>query len=304
MGTLDPSGKNYEAQKAEAASYVRTQILSKMDAERKISTTGQLQAQYAPEYVVKGRAEDERLRELNKNIAQNLVYSLTGDSNQSTAGTQYLTATTKTPINKTKEGYIVTDANGNVQTYKFKADGKTLADPLGFTKSFIGVMKGNLPDINEDQVLKFVKDFLPKGAKINLTTEAKGYDVKKTPEKPLSLFVKHIDRVIPDTLESTDKGEVADILSKELAGTGMSIKASLFPNDKIYAVNGNGDESPLYDIKKDPKGSIKALKKWMKANTTAKKIGSVKDKDAYAEELLKAGIIGGGRVVEGAGELD
>lgn len=325
MGTLDPSGKNYEAQKAEAASYVRTQILSKMDAERKISTTGQLQAQYAPEYVVKGRAEDERLRELNKNIAQNLVYSLTGDSNQSTAGTQYLTATTKTPINKTKEGYIVTDANGNVQTYKFKADGKTLADPLGFTKSFIGVMKGNLPDINEDQVLKFVKDFLPKGAKINLTTEARGYDVKKTPEKPLSLFVKHIDRVVDESTflgpkdengrysEFPNDAKVAENMNSQLSGTGFEVESAFASwNNEIRIINKNGDKSPWFKLGKPEekdavtksKNALNAAKKWMKANTTAKKIGSVKDKDAYAEELLKAGIIGGGRVVEGAGELD
>lgn len=42
MGTLDENGKNYKTQKAEASEYVRTQIISKMDAERKISTTGQL----------------------------------------------------------------------------------------------------------------------------------------------------------------------------------------------------------------------------------------------------------------------
>lgn len=42
MTTLDKTGKNYEKQLDEAKSYVKTQILSKMDAERKISTTSQL----------------------------------------------------------------------------------------------------------------------------------------------------------------------------------------------------------------------------------------------------------------------
>ena len=42
MGTLDETGKNYEKQKEQATDYVRTQILSKLDAERKVSTTGQL----------------------------------------------------------------------------------------------------------------------------------------------------------------------------------------------------------------------------------------------------------------------
>lgn len=42
MGTLDENGKNYKKQKEEANNYVKTQILSKLDAERKVSTTGQL----------------------------------------------------------------------------------------------------------------------------------------------------------------------------------------------------------------------------------------------------------------------
>jgi hypothetical protein len=42
MTTLDKTGKNYKAQYDEAKAYVKTQILSKLDNERKISTTGQL----------------------------------------------------------------------------------------------------------------------------------------------------------------------------------------------------------------------------------------------------------------------
>lgn len=325
MTTLDKSGKNYKAQMEEANSYVRTQILSKLDAERKISTTTQLQAQYKPEYVAKGDAEAERIRELNKNIAQNLVFSLTGDANKSRAGTQYLTATTKTPINKTKDGYTVTDASGNVQTYKFKADGKTLADPLGFSKSFIGVMKGNLPDLNEDQVLKYVQQFLPKGARINQTTEAKGYDTKQAPEKPLQVFVRHIDKVVPESTFLGQKDEsgkytqfpndakIAENMNNQLAGTGFEVESALASwNNEIRVTNKNKDKSPWFkigkpgdkDAVKKSKEAFAAAKKWMKANTTAKKIGTVQDKDAYAEELLKANIIGGGGAAVGAGELD
>jgi len=327
MTTMDDTGKNYKAQYDEAKDFIKNKILTKMDAERKISTTGQLQAQYAPEYVAKGNAEDERIRELSKNVAQNLVFSLTGDANKSRAGTQYLTATTKTPINKTKEGYVVTDASGNVQTYKFKADGKTLADPLGFSKSFVGVMKGNLPDLNEDQVLKYVQQFLPKGAKINETTEAKGYDVKKEPEKPLQVFVRHIDKVVPESTflgpkdasgkytQFPNDAKIAENMNNQLVGTGFEIESALASwNNEIRVTNKNGDKSPWFKIGKPgekdavtkSKNAFAAAKKWMKANTTAKKIGTVKDKDAYAEELLKANIIGvGGTAAEaGAGELD
>lgn len=42
MTSLDKTGKNYKKQYDEAADFARTDILAKMDAERKISTTGQL----------------------------------------------------------------------------------------------------------------------------------------------------------------------------------------------------------------------------------------------------------------------
>jgi hypothetical protein len=42
MTTLDETGKNYEKQKKEAFDYVRGKIISKLDEEKKISTTGQL----------------------------------------------------------------------------------------------------------------------------------------------------------------------------------------------------------------------------------------------------------------------
>jgi len=45
MTTLDTSGPNYEAQKKDATSWVRTDMLSKLDAEKSIKTTSQSQLQ-------------------------------------------------------------------------------------------------------------------------------------------------------------------------------------------------------------------------------------------------------------------
>jgi len=42
MTTLDETAKNYKAQKEEAKNFIKTKILSKLDEEKKISTTGQL----------------------------------------------------------------------------------------------------------------------------------------------------------------------------------------------------------------------------------------------------------------------
>ncbi len=118
-----------------------------------------------------------------KNLAQNLVYSLTGNANESDAGTKYLSAVTGNLFRKTKEGYSVIDENGNPQTFKFRAGGKTLADPTKFVKSFIGTVAKKL-GVNETDALNNFSSLLPKGARINETTEASGFDEDNTTQFP------------------------------------------------------------------------------------------------------------------------
>ena len=54
---LDKDGPHYKEQEQEAREYVEKLILSKLDSKRELATTGQIQAQYAPESVTKGRAD-------------------------------------------------------------------------------------------------------------------------------------------------------------------------------------------------------------------------------------------------------
>jgi hypothetical protein len=54
---LDKDGPHYKEQEQEAREYVEKLILSKLDAKRELATTAQTQAQYAPEYVTRGRAD-------------------------------------------------------------------------------------------------------------------------------------------------------------------------------------------------------------------------------------------------------
>jgi len=55
--TMDINAPHYKEQKAEAAEWVKTSLMSKLDSQAKISTTGQLSTQYAPEHISKGKAE-------------------------------------------------------------------------------------------------------------------------------------------------------------------------------------------------------------------------------------------------------
>lgn len=63
--TMDENAPHYKKQYEEAAAWVKTSLMSKLDSEAKISTTGQLSAQYAPEYVADNNA---KLKE-NINVA-------------------------------------------------------------------------------------------------------------------------------------------------------------------------------------------------------------------------------------------
>ena len=162
--------------------FIRTELRAKYSRKEELRPTPQAQLQERRPLT---GAEYEAIekKKAAKNLAQNLVYSLTGNANESDAGTKYLSAVTGNLFRKTKEGYSVIDENGNPQTFKFRADGKTLADPTKFVKSFIGTVAEKLK-INQDDALSNFSSLLPKGARINETTEASGFDEENTSTFP------------------------------------------------------------------------------------------------------------------------
>jgi len=162
--------------------FMRNQARAKYDYKEEVKQTAQTQLQERRPLT---GAEYEAIekKKAAKNLAQNLVYSLTGNANESDAGTKYLSAVTGNLFRKTKDGYSVIDENGNPQTFKFRADGKTLADPTKFVKSFIGTVAEKLK-INQDDALSNFSSLLPKGARINETTEASGFDEDNTTQFP------------------------------------------------------------------------------------------------------------------------
>ncbi len=162
--------------------FIRTELRAKYSRKEELRPTPQAQLQERRPLT---GAEYEAIekKKAAKNLAQNLVYSLTGNANESDAGTKYLSAVTGNLFRKTKEGYSVIDENGNPQTFKFRAGGKTLADPTKFVKSFIGTVAKKL-GVNETDALNNFSSLLPKGARINETTEASGFDEDNTTQFP------------------------------------------------------------------------------------------------------------------------
>lgn len=228
-----------EEQTEVAKNALREKFRIMLDREVNIKSTAQAQLQERRPKTEGEYGRESKLKTA-KNVAQNLVYSLTGNANESEAGTKYLSSSTGLPFTKTKEGYVIVDELGNQQKFNFKADGKTLADPTKFTKSFIGTIARKM-DIREDDVLEEFNKLLPKGAQINLTTEAKGFEEQAITDQEISA------KITPDlfTVKSEKSSERLKAIVpsgfdvEDIGGTfGNDVRVTA-PNGKTYTYNAN-----------------------------------------------------------------
>lgn len=181
-----------EEQNKESQEYVRKIARSKYNSEAKIDTTPQIQLQ---ERRGMSQADYDAAdkRKTAQNFGENLGLAIGGTPEQVDAAVRYLEATSGLEINRTKTGFIVKDREGRTQLYKFRANG-TLANPLGFAKSFVGAV--NTIGVNEDDVLKATRSRLGRGAVINEESEvaasirpsASPYSTTTTPTTRTSLI--------------------------------------------------------------------------------------------------------------------
>lgn len=271
--------KQYDA----ARERLRLQARMEYDKKSELKTTAQNQLQQSRPPTQIDIDQKDRLATA-RNVAQNIVYSLTGNANESAAGTKYLSASTGLPFQKTKEGYNITDENGNVQSFKFKADGKTLADPTKFTKSFIGTISRKM-GINEDDVIKQFGKLLPKGATINVETEAQGFEQKAPAADPFASYGNAMSTIVPTI--SSDEDEAFDTLNPALAKLGASVRIPFTRGNYIVVKAPNGKESP--EIKLDDATQAKqAVADWLKANP---KGATDEQRKAWIKSLQSTGII-------------
>jgi hypothetical protein len=242
LKTYDPNTgqialKFTDKQIKDSNDYMLTEFRRRYDYEKDIKTTPQTQLQERRAPTPTEVDINEKRREA-KNVAQNLVYALTGDSNESDAGTKYLSATTGFQFKKLKDGVSVIDENGNPQTFKFKADGKTLADPTKFTKSFVGPLARKL-GINQDDVLSQFSSLLPKGARLNQLTEASGFEETPTAAKIVvtpDLFTVRSEKSTQRLQNMLPAGFSVKDLSVGSLTNNVEVTA---PNKKSYKYNAN-----------------------------------------------------------------
>lgn len=201
-----PVPKFSAQQEQQALEYLRTQARLRYDKEEKLITTAQAQLQDRRPRTDAEMGREEK-RNMAKNFAQNLVYTLTGDYSQSDAGTKYLTAKSGLKIIKNMDSITVIGENGKQQEFKFQVE-DAVSTPKSLVKSFIGAV--NTLGLNEDDVLKEFDKLLPKGANINRWTEAEGY-TQATPTQETADYTENVlaetagtkSLIIPDKATAT-----------------------------------------------------------------------------------------------------
>ena len=234
MGTLDPSGKNYEAQKAEASEYVRTQIISKMDAERKISTTSQLQDQDA-EWKRAARDKDKE-----SSTAANMIGKLFyGDDNQAGSAVDYFKGFKNDKgevlfkkIVRDDTGVTVTLANGTTEKISFLDKDNKPRTQEDFIRSAGPLLAGQL-DVNK----ALEKGDYAKGKKFNPNSRATGSTIErfKTTPDVVSLSsqdaVESIQSSLPTGFTAEDTGSY--LAASEGARNQVTVTG---PSGKRYIV--------------------------------------------------------------------
>jgi len=223
---------------------------------------------------------------------------MTGNDQNSVLSGKYLSGVTNMAYNKTPGGANVVNKDSKQQNYQFDEN-----NVFGGAKALIGSIKANLPDeyknVSEDVILKYVKEFLPQGAKLNKTASGQGFEPKPQKQTAVQQFSSYIDDKMSRQLKPDAKpANIAASLNQRLTGTGFEVESTFFgDNIKIVSKSGKGAaESPSFPVGNDAKNK-KALQnaaKWMKANLPAKTVEGVEDKEVYAEELIESGALSGG----------
>jgi len=193
MSTLDDKGLNYEAQKKEAAEWVKRDILRKMDQERGVKTTAQLELQESEatkqKAIAANRPKDateEKLQMDAKNFAENASNFLYGATDEiKDAGLKYMVSKGAmikvNPAGKPAGNYIM-NPNGDYVPFQ------TTGDPVKGGKAAIGALltATGMTNLPEDLVVKNMKF-----GKYNTT--AKGTGVAATRDYKTDIQNKLVD---------------------------------------------------------------------------------------------------------------
>jgi hypothetical protein len=245
MTTLDSTGKNYEAQKKEASEWVRTDILSKMDQERKIvSTPSQLERRDEPEWKAK-KKEADKATATATNMIGKLWY---GDNNQVGSAIDYFKGLKnnkgetlfKDIVRNGREGVTVTLADGSSEKISFlDANGKPRTQE-DFIASAGPLLAGQVDVSKALQTGNYNKR-----GKFNVESEGRGTTI--TPQDNYRAYIT--DNLDASVAGLTEEAAVAKIKAIATAG-GLSAEETGWGSDTIKITNPNTGTSQEFDLAK------------------------------------------------------
>ena len=293
LKVVDPNTGRAEYQfsdklEKKAEDWMTQQLLSMVTRKETIDQGGQVSR---PRADTEGENAEQKAISDAKNIAENLVFALTGDANKSNSGTKFISGLTGIDFNKTKNGFSIVDENGNLQEFKFRADGKTLADPTSFVKSFVGPL-ARVYNVNQDVLIKEFQKFLPKGATLNETTEARGFEAQAEEMAPLD----ELNTIVSESIQTP---KLTPYLQKLTSGQALTEQFNKLIAPKLSGVkfdynmatgnvfvNVNGVKSSGYKVGDETKNkaALKDMQDFI--IKTYAKGGSVEEQEMAAEAVL------------------
>jgi hypothetical protein len=273
--TMDKSGPNYEKQKEEAASWIKTQFMSRIDRERTISATGQISRQPI--------TETERSIQNEKddadNLAKNLVDLASGDAVLSGNAAKAL-ASMGIPVRVRGNKFIVDsrDAQGN-STGEQTFDGSNMSIP----KLIQSLVNATNPEgVNKKMVERKVAE-LSRGKSISSKSVGDIKKVKKSrPDDEIKTAFANTVKAnkVVDLIDYDNPKETADNLKNAFEKYGFTFKGDYNVGwggkDDYITITGPGKYDPNTKtttpglssgrIKINDKSNSGVIEKWITDN--------------------------------------
>lgn len=241
---MDESAPHFEEQKKEAETWVRTQMMNRLDSERKIGTTSQLN-ELQPKRAMTEREWDEKdRRDLASNVAEQIAHVVSGNPAQVQSALNYFKAK-KIDINRFADRIEISqpvyDANGkptgktNKIPYYFTKGGK-IANPIEFGKSLISGVDAD--GVGENYIAdQLASKFKKVGSTINTKTTGSG-GARTRNNKAVFEKLANSNLVTSDLFLNQDKFATIDELKNRLSGIkGLTIES--VPSTKYTLTGGS-----------------------------------------------------------------
>ena len=276
MTTLDETGKNYDAQKKEAADWVKRDIYRKMDEERNIKPTTQSQLQER-----RPKTSDENtqanMEKDAKNFAVNTSNFLYGTDAQKAQAITYFTGMGAeievNPVGKPKGNYIKNEDDKYVLLQT--EDGNVTAGGRAAIGSLLRATGQNFP---QDLVFKNMKI----GKNFNTTYSGTGLAAERDVEGEYKTNI--IDKVTPDLFTGQDVKSTVNTLRtllQDVPGIKVVEKyPNRYGNDDITVRYMDGITPKTIELNADESATVAAgyvidLQKILKAVPEAGKLKAI-----------------------------